>query len=258
MNLKKASLLALAGIAIAGQSAKADTTNYTDGDLLLTFRQAGNSYDYLVDLGQASALPSSGSTTFSIGSIATDLSSIFGSNWRTATGSSTVYIGIIGSDATNGNGYLYVGSPTSTAWNTLNGGLTNTAFSNVSQVTGDYSNGSSTANSSVALKEATSNPFSYASYQGPSGTNSGGISFAVWSPSTESAANSSVYLNTYALDSNGAGSSVTIPGSFSVDNSGVVTYQALAVPEPSTFALAFIGMGLAGYVGMKRRNMANA
>ena len=258
MNLKKASLLALAGIAIAGQSAKADTTNYTDGDLLLTFRQAGNSYDYLVDLGQASALPSSGSTTFSIGSIATDLSSIFGSNWYTSTGSSMVYIGIIGSDATNGNGYLYVGSPTSTAWNTLNGGATNTAFSNVSQVTGDYSNGSSTANSSVALKEATSNPFSYASYQGPSGTNSGGISFAVWSPSTESAANSSVYLNTYALDSNGAGSSVTIPGSFSVDNSGVVTYQALAVPEPSTFALAFIGMSLAGYVGMKRRNMANA
>ena len=103
MNLKKASLLALAGIAIAGQSAKADTTNYTDGDLLLTFRQAGNSYDYLVDLGQASALPSSGSTTFSIGSIATDLSSIFGSNWYTSTGSSKVYIGIIGSDATNGN-----------------------------------------------------------------------------------------------------------------------------------------------------------
>jgi len=238
-------LLAMAGVALVASSASAAITSYSDGDILLGFRKSGATQDYMIKIGTYSSLPTSGSITFSLGNIAADLTSAFGSSWFTGN---NVYFQVFGNNTT-GSGQIYIGNPLSTSQPSLSSGGVNSAFAALGDVTGGYNNQFSTSNSSVGFLETASAGTSYASYQ-PGGVNASGINWGVWS-NTESLVNQNNYLDLYNVAGNGSAAAATAKGYFSIDNTGSVSY--LAVPEPSTCAVLAVGALLMGVTNRRRK-----
>jgi hypothetical protein len=242
------SLLALAGLSILAPSAKANSTSYADGDLLLGFRQSGGSpaatQDYLIDIGSFASLPTSGSTTFSLGNIGADLTSLQ-SGWWTA---GNLQFSVFGQDTNNG--YIFIGNNTAAGQQALNSGAVNTASANISNVTDiAYSNHASTANSSVGFLESVGANKSYTSFQ-PGGINAFGKNFVTWNNS-ESAVTGRDYLSVYTVAGNGSAPASVVKGYFTLASTGDITYTV--VPEPTTFTALSVGALLLGATLRRRR-----
>lgn len=272
----KLALLAIAGLGLGAQS---HAVTYTNGDLFLGFRASGGqgaTQTYLVDLGQAAIYRDAAEgTSFTldgtiagtdIDDIGADLSSIFGASWFSR---SDLFWGIAGGVTPAASGdtlnTLYASAAQdsfgiSTPWNRRSNsqqGATNTKIQTMA--TTFQNNYSNTVNSAKGVNEGFSDPNSWGSYQ-PGGTvpNSGGISFAAFGPSIEgNFANgaSGTALDLYRMTtSSTAGLPGSYEGTFSINNSGAVSYTV--TPEPTSTLL--IGTGLAAFAMRRRRKTVTA
>ena len=265
MNRLTTSLLALAGLALIGQSAQA-LLPYSPGDVFIGINQHGGAEDYLVNLGSITYLTSNNQPlTWQLS--ASDISSV-APGWQN---SDATYWGVVGTvgKLTGALGYakgttFVSGAAGMTPWyiqsNTaqLVGA---SAINNVINSTGDgYVWSTGTANqtslgAAIVQSQAGSN-----SWATRVGTASGAsLSFSEFGPTIESnfatgTANS--VLDLYLVQPpNGStinvGDMSILLGSFTIDDSALVTFTP--VPEPTTFAMLGIGAGL---LGLRRRRNA--
>ena len=253
-------ILAVASVALTISTAKA----YTTGDLLLGFRNSASANDYVVDLGPASNYLGQAfgySTTLSLGNIAGDLSSssLFGSGWAT---DATLSWGVAGSLISNNT--LYAGQPEDPVGTLAQAPneashTGQSAPANNINATGSYlSFGTASSNATNAFIEANSQTNSWDSYM-PNGTTTT-TAFGYF-PNFEANSTSGITntaLDLYSLPYHNGGGSVagTYDGTFTIDNTGAVTFAV--VPEPSTVATVVLGAGLLVVVAARRRRMAQA
>jgi len=256
-------ILAVASVTLSISTARA----YTTGDLLLGFRDSDSTNDYVVDLGPASNFLGQSlgfSETLSLGNIAGDLSStggsgLFGAGWATDANLSW---GVAGSLTSNNT--LYAGQPEPTlgtladAPNEASHSAQSTPASNINGAGSYLSFGTASSNATNAFIEANSQTNSWASYM-PDYVSS--FSAFGYFPSFEANSSSGITntaLDLYSLPYHNGGGSVagTYDGTFTIDNTGAVTFAV--VPEPSTVATVVLGAGLLVVVAARRRRMAQA
>jgi len=274
-KLIKTGLIALVCGVFCASTAKA-TMTFTEGDLLMAFRQTGNSNTYVVDLGQASSFrDATGSFTLNVGNIGADLAATFGSNWST---DSTVYASIVGGIVTPGT--YGDGTVTAPPFNSKsvyvsmagNGLSTDTGFSTLSQsqistmanainnsfgVAGYKTNGTATANSTVGAVISTATSNDYTEFIPTSTPNY----FGGPTSSTELSALSTGKLDLFRILENNTGATVAAAangvsqyqGFFTINSSGSISFtpEVTAAPEPSRFVL--LGLGLGGLLMRRRR-----
>jgi len=241
--------LAIGSIAYAGTPT---ATTYTADDLFIGFHSAGSTSDYLVKIGQASTFTTT--RTLSIGSIALDLTAVFGSGWAS---DSTLKWGVIGTTRLSTVGSdpahtIYASrqgnASTATPWNTGSINYLTTADAKIASMASAYISKTSTANSTVGLIQnniGTAANTAYASYQ-TGGANATGaaanLSFALFTPSIEASSasgitDSSASLAVYRL-APGAVAPATAFGTFSINSSGTVTFTAATTSAFNTWASA--------------------
>jgi hypothetical protein len=272
-KLSMFALTALAAVAFTATNASALT--YTSGDLLLGFRSGGaETNDYIVNLGNNSQFRNSDGTAYTgsafnvsiggttTGALATDLNTVFGSNWSTRT---DLYWGIIGAlnpaAGVDRVQTVYMSSPTTAAGNST--ALTNGSVSaqsgwrsQIASVGGQYAVSTSAAVNSVGLIQAISDSNSWTSKLG----NSASINYA-WGnafntgQTMEASVGSGNLLDLYRLVPTGTGAGSFNVGSFSLNNAGTLSYaSAAAVPEPSTYAQAVVALAIVALtIAHKRR-----
>lgn len=244
-NLVTTALLAIASFAIV-TPAEAATTTYNNGDLFLGFRATGGtgaSTDYLLDIGQPTQFDHT--FTLMLGNIAADLSATYGSSWYSRT---DLLFAVAGGEIVEN--LLYATKPTATPWNRAfdqSGG--SQAFASIG--TG-YDAKTSTTNSPVAILQLTSADNSYASWQ-IGGEHSPTTSFQFFPSSTEKPVAQSLYFDKLIEGANTPGQ---LLGSFSIANTGDVTFTA--VPEPSTVATLAVGTMFLLLTAARRRNATKA
>lgn len=252
-------LLALAGFALP-QGAQAATLSYGVGDLLMGFYATGGSgvgSSYVVNLGSASGFRD-GTTTgaLSLGNIGQDLSDTFGANWRT---DGNVYWGFIGATSSNVGttvngdpGRTLYASSTGSALTRAGSTTQNGVISNINSMLAEQGftvSGSSTANSNVASLK-TNTGLTWNAYADPNVGS--GFSYGANLTGSPSASLDLYRIVRTGID-DGTGfttGSGTLEGYFSINNSGIVSFTAAAVPEPSTYAL--LGLGLLALVTLRR------
>jgi len=272
------SLLALAGTAFIQPNISAQVpVTYNPDDLILAFRTTGASTpaasDYLVDLGPASNFTGSAlgsqislNLAFNLGDIQADLVGLFGANWFDRSDLFWSISGTSGSTAVGGDPLrtLYASREEdilgiqSSPWLRANGsaqaGPTNKLASLGAGFAADAGNPNlSTANSNVAIIQAIGAANSYASFQ------TGGSSFSYFSPTIEGdfgdGAGGTV-LDLYRL-APGSGATIGVAGdyvgSFTIDSSAQLTFNAGVVPEPSSAVIVAAGTGMFGLI---RRRIA--
>lgn len=269
--------LAVLGAAALPHSAQAATVTYTPGDLFLSFRASdgvGATQNYVVNLGQASGFGTSGASAVvsAAGDIATDLTTLFGANWKTRSDVYWSVSGTVGSFNPVGSDpakTLYVTreetvpGALATAWvrrSDTTQGVTTTKMNAMAYA---YDGKTSTANSKAIIQN-TSDTNSYASFQ-PGGTipNSGpapGVSFAAFNPTIEgsfaSGTAGSVLDLVRLAPASGAdiGTAGAIVGRFTLSDSGELRYTPAAAIGASSVAVASASYSVAetaGTVGVK-------
>jgi hypothetical protein len=263
-----AKCLAIAGSLVVAGSAHAVT--YSNGDLFLGFRATGgtgSSFDYLVDIGQASIYRDATSsfvlnnaTGINIGNIGADLTAIFGSDWATRSDLFWGVVGTvspaIGTDPINTE-YASKGETTfgtvETSWNRRSNsqqGSANTAIG-LTGLAGAFVNYSSTANSTRAAQQGTGDANSWYSYVSQSTSFGGSYNSALEGSSLTGLGNSA--LDLFRMQSS---STANLPGTylgkFTTDSSGNITFNTAAVPEPSALTALAGGVALLGL--MRRRS----
>jgi len=208
------------------------TTTYAAGDLFLGFRRTGNTADYLVNIGQAS-LYTGATSTKTISSLASDLGTVFGSDWASA---SDVFWGVCGTNhitTTNGgndptNTIYATRISTRSAWNSAVS--LSTPDSKITSMATAYRSKTSTANNPAGLIQnniGTTSNNAYASYQ-PDGVNTGtgNLAFGYFNPSIEGNSSngiSTTTLNLYRL-AQGSTDAGTLVGTFTISSGGTVTF----------------------------------
>lgn len=228
-NQLKAALLTVA-VAAAAFSSQAATYN---GDLIIGFTvQSGN--DLMYDLGSVSSLVN-GETW--------NLNSLLGASLNT----STVKWGVIGTDYNNGKGYsTKVGVNTALTANKLVGA--DTAITGMVGLFG----GSGIAGPSIAAGQSLSGSSTLANNWNPQTT---GSAVTAWKTKWENP-NTTGYSTVSFFQATDAGVTTQL-GSFSFANDGIVTYNAVAVPEPATYgALAGAGLLIVSLRNQFRRKQA--
>ncbi len=208
------------------------TTTYAGGDLLLGFRQTGNTSDYLVNIGQAS-LYTGATSSKTISSLASDLVAVFGSDWASAgnvfwsvSGTNRLVMTTANSDP--GNTMYATRISTGSAWTSAF--AQGTPVSGMWSVATAYKGKASTANNPSGLIQnniGTSTNNAYASYQ-PSGVNAGAgnLAFGYFNPSIEGNSSngiSTTTLNLYRL-AEGSADPGTLVGTFTISSGGTVTF----------------------------------
>jgi len=196
-KLRSLTLLALAaGAAFVAPAARAATS--IPGDLFLGVHASagqGATHDFVIDLGQATALESA-SSVMTLGNVGSDLSSLFGSLWNTrgdvlwgvvgATGSAD-----IGSDPAT---TLYATSPrqvanvVADAWVRYSATAQNLSTNKVVGMATQFNISTAGTAANSVVQNTSTDVNNWASYQ-PGGTTAntgnGGISFATFNPSIE-------------------------------------------------------------------------
>lgn len=234
-------------VVLLGTSAQAALT-YSSGDLLLGFRAAGAANNYVVNLGAISQYTAQNGASFSVntgGNIGGDLASAngFGSNWFT---NSDLSWGIIGTTFFN-TGDLEVLYATrarlnaaiqTQPWRGRSPSGQTQSISLIQALAFKYAqDGQATANSTRGTFQAATAENSWASLT--SGTNDFIVGGNIEGSFAEGAAAS--VLDFYRIDPV-FNQSATYLGSFTISNTGAITFTA--VPEPSVLALALLGVGL--------------
>lgn len=276
-----ASLLALAGAAFIPLQASAQVpVVYNPDDLILAFRTTGASTpaasDYLVNLGPASYFTGSAAGShislnlaLDLGNIQADLVGLFGANWFNRADLFWSISGTSGSTASGGDPLrtLYASREEdtvglqSTPWTRANTSAQAAPTNKLASLGAAFAADAgipnlSTANSDVAIIQAISAANSYASFQG------GGSSFSYFSPTIEGDFGSGAdgtALDVYRLaPAVGAaiGTGGDFVGSFNIDSSAQLTFNAAVVPEPGSAAFVAISAGLLGII--RRRPSAVA
>ena len=256
------SLLMLAAACVLGAApANAALVTYTKGDLLMGFRATsgtGSDTVYVVNLGAASGyrdLANYG--TVDVGSIGTDLTAIYGSNWNTRTDLFWGVIGAssnIGSETVNGDAgrTLYVSQAQVTTGDPGTGpsGLNATQRGDVANkvvaMGGAFDNYQSTVNSTDAASQGQGDANSWRSYLASGGVNTDGgvLDYGAFS---QIEGTTSQTLSLFRVFS--ATNPSTFEGQFSLSSNGSLTF----VPEPTSAALAGLGTVLLAF---RRRRTA--
>lgn len=258
-KLYSTAMMALASVALLTIPASAQQpTVYNDGDLFIGFRSPADTNNYLINIGQPGQFRDAapGSTiTLSLGNIGADLTTVFGANWFSRT--DVFYALISGRFVGNGvdpDNTLYTSNPNATSFNRRSNNAQSATSTLTTQLGEAYAGNIDTVNSNGGLIQAAGGPNSYASFQ-PGGPNSGGISFQAFNPSNEGIPSQSLFFNRLAPSS-----TQNVPGqvlgSFSLDSSGNLSFQA--VPEPSTYALVGAGLALFAVAARRRRRALKA
>jgi len=257
--LAKTTLLALAGVAIASQSANALT--YTPGDILLGFRTSTK--DYVIDLGNYSQFTLA-TTNYTAANVNADLTTLLGSGWATNTGLSW---GAIGYDNYGGSNGLIFASKGETVVGTAETGWSQVTKSNTTgeaskittfigaEYTGQTSN-TFNLTGIIQTPDSTSTPYWTEAVTGAY-TGWGNISFGTFNPSIEANATGGTAVTSTQLDlfKMGVGSGAgAYQGNFTLATNGDVVFNA--VPEPSTYAM--LGVGAIAFLGMMRRRSVKA
>jgi len=256
MKIKTFAITALlaAGVALTGQSAKA-AYGYTPGDIFLGFRALGGTgatQDYVVNIGQFSLYTTGNS--FTIGTVGTDLTAVFGAGWNTNRGEGNgVLWSAIGTPYNTGSDpkTIFVSRPQSSATEFLGKSpiASMQTITNIQDVASGYllsgANASNAAGTIQGVSDGNSwdSKFQFVSnldfnrFDNIEGDFSGGVN------------SSDAVLDLFQIDPVNGSASVLL-GSLSISSSGVVSFTA--VPEPSTVAL--VGMSIAtGLVLLRRR-----
>lgn len=295
IRTKIIALLALAGFGLAAPAATAATVAYsnTTGDLLLGFRATGGTgatQTYLVNLGAASAfrdyaagdpttsfvvnttqIASGAFTSKIIGDIGADLAATFGADWYTradlfwsVSGATQQITGTVNGDplktvyATKGENTF---GTVETSWDRGSPTAQGTPNSKILAMGTAYNGDTSTANSNHGVVYNHTDINSYEDYM-PGGSGStptaafsyfaGGIEGNFGNGVLNGATNAA--LDLFRLQSGtGAG---TYEGSFTISNTGALSFGAVSVPEPSRALL--VAMGACGLVLRRRRPAAKA
>jgi hypothetical protein len=263
--------LALAITAILGTSAHAQAT-YNAGDLIIGFQQSGAGNSYEVDLGSVTQFinPSSSTLTFDLS--VSDLSSDFTSWNSDSQGATSVQWGVIGGSNKSANGDLSLSGgvtlPADTLFYTIPGSTAPTEKSSASQQTylnniavldSQFNGVTTTAGSTSNLQAVNIASSATGSFAYENGTKDnfglgGAINTAILtSTSTGPISNA---LNLYELTPTNADVTqpTTLLGSFTLGSDGSLTFDAAAVPEPSTYAL--MGLSTAFLIWRLRRKNA--
>jgi len=243
---------ALAGIAFSMATASAATVGTpVNNDLFVAFRATdgtGATTSYIVKLGAYSTVTASSNsnlnTTLNLGNIAADLSATYGSDWATSENVtwSVFGIGASGSNTIYGSKQQTAIGVPSQDWTALDGterSSTRTSISNVINGIGGYAGSNSTSNSLVGVLQANSNSVTSYAYQvGTGATDFGSLSgwSSIEAQSATGIANTG--LDLYRIDGNG----VTTRGYFTINNSGIIGFNA--VPEPTSALLGLVGAGV--------------
>jgi hypothetical protein len=266
LKSKTLALLALAGFGLFANSAKAVDATYSVGDLFIGFHKTGGAQNYLINIGQASQYRDavSGFSLMSAGPlldgsvIATELVSIFGSNWFT---SGTFTWGVLGATSSgDANGTIYVSRP-ETVFGTAGTPYLRTASATalatqtqVNNIGNWYDTSGTTSAAGAGQIQTAADEFSWASV---AANNSAPIgqgqylgfndTFALGAANTQ--------LDLFRMLPGSSGSPGTFEGTFTIEatNSSVnILFNTLPVPEPSSAAL--LGLGALAAFARRRRS----
>ncbi|MDB6007303.1 MAG: sorting protein [Prosthecobacter sp.] len=263
-----AAILLAASVMLATPASAAVT--WTDSDIVLAFRSSadpGNNVAYLVNIGDASLFAPGASSianlnTFSgFGDIGADLVATFGTGAGSGTewyNRSDLYWGLFSTDTTQNPAVNWfskaettVGTA-ATSWGTRNNNSRNGAQSGVNSVTSTFSTATGTVNSNGKGFVQTNGASTYDA-QVSQASDFGSLANFTGSGIEGNFANGTAgtALDLFKFTDS---STTTNLGSFSISNSGVVSFTAPAgVPEPSK---AIFGMAGLATVFMRRRRPA--
>jgi len=249
--------LALLGAAVLNTAANAQSAS--QGDLILGFQATGSTdtaFDFESDLGQYTnfTLLTAGTTVNLTAGLTTagqtgafkisDLTGLYGSD--TIKGDIS---GVVPNDPTHG---LYITQSASASAPSLD--PTNSAYSSIQAMANGFSQGSELG-SATDISVAKNDNGVYSEEAGSSG-NFGQFSSSK-SQTTYSSTGTTVF-DLYSAPTGTTGSATeigyfTLYGASDTTDAGQLTYTALAgAPEPSTYAMMFLGLGALAFI-MRRR-----
>jgi hypothetical protein len=258
-NTKWIALLAVSGLAISTQSAKA----VNNGDLIFGVRDASGAHNVSYEFDLGAPPPSAGTLASNLGA---DLTALFGANWYSNT---NLQWSVIGYTPVNGlwssvQESTY-GTQSTDPWigSAFGSGFRNATVTNIQSLDSAYAAGSdsgisgftaggTSAAGGVALNNGTGN--SYAYFQ-PGGGAGYSVSWNQYNPSNEAIGFSGSALDIYLVTNTTAATSV-YKGTFTVDSSGNVVFSTAppsgATPEAGG-ALTLMSLGLGCLVSLRRR-----
>lgn len=293
IKTKIIALLALAGLGLAGTSAKAATVSYATntGDLLLGFRATGGqgaTQTYLVNLGAASAYRDyaagdpvtsfivnttaigTGPTFDSniIGNIGADLAAVFGANWYeradvlwSVAAATQQITGTINGDPLK---TIYASKAeqtfgtVETAWSRDSATAQGTPNSKIQTMGLAYNGDTSTANSNYGVIYNHSDINSYEDFQPGGSSSTATAAYSFFAGGVEGnfgGGSANAALDLFRMQT-GTGLG-TYEGSFTITDSGQLSFGVAAVaPEPSRALL--VAMGACGLVLRRRRSTVKA
>lgn len=233
-------------ILVAGGLLGSAKAQLASPDIFLGFRAqsgTGSAISTVIDLGTAASIASEGSFTLNLSATNSILSTIYGTNWFTLN---TLNWGILGSDDSTVN--AWIGRQTGTASSAISTAGLATINGNYdgmlgAQGTGNASLGS--VNDSKSISHITSTVGSAVSGAWVIGVNTAGNpspqGWGYFSSAADNVVTLGITAASYSSDFNGTGLGFTPVDLFTLaNNAGVITITA--VPEPSTYALAGLGV----------------